>query len=412
MNYTYFKPHDYDKTQTVISLIKKSFVANKDKIAIVYKEQRITYGELDILSDKIAAFLKKQGAGKEKVVSIFVNRSAMMIVAAIGALKSGCAYQPLDPSYPDDRLKFMVEDSEAMALITEENLRQRLSNFIGAILDIRDVEKFPTPPEIENLTEPKDLFILLYTSGSTGIVKGVMLEHRNLVAFIDWYTRYYSLNSESRAAAYASFGFDASMMDTYPILCAGGQLHIISEDIRMDFPVLHKYFEENKITHSFITTQVGRQYGRMYPESTSLKHLSVGGEKLVPVDPPKYNFYNAYGPTECTIISTIFKMERKYKNVPIGYPLDNLRLYVVDENGQQVENGVEGELWISGPQVARGYLKRPEKTAEVFIKNPFSNAEGYETIYRTGDIVRGCDDGNIEFVGRRDGQVKIRGFRI
>ena len=411
MKYNYFKPHAYDNSQTVVSLLKSSMKANKNKVAIVYNERRITYGELDLLSDKIAQFLKSHGAGKEKVVSILLQRSEMMIVAAVGALKSGAAYQPLDPSYPDDRLNFMVDDSEAAALITEESLRQRLPNFNGAVLDIKNIENLEQT-EIENSTSPQDLFILLYTSGSTGIPKGVMLEHKNLVAFIDWYTRYYSLTSESRSAAYASFGFDASMMDTYPILCAGGQLHIISEEIRMDFPKLHKYFEDNKITHGFMTTQVGRQYARMYPESLSLKYMSVGGEKLVPVDPPKYNFYNAYGPTECTIFSTIFRVDKRYKNVPIGYPLDNLRLYVVDENGAQVENGVEGELWISGPQVARGYLKRPEKTAEVFIKNPFSDEKDFEKVYRTGDIVRGLDDGKIEFIGRRDRQVKIRGFRI
>ena len=411
MIYNYFKPHAYDNSQTVVSLLKKSMTTNKNKIALVYNNRRITYGELDILSDKIAQFLKSQGASKEKVVSILLSRNEMMIVAAVGVLKSGAAYQPLDPSYPDDRLNFMVEDSEAVALITEESLRQRLSNFSGAVLDINKISELEQA-EIENSTSPQDLFILLYTSGSTGIPKGVMLEHKNLIAFIDWYTRYYSLPNDSRAAAYASLGFDANMMDTYPILCAGGQLHIIGEEMRMDFPKLHKYFEDNKITHNFMTTQVGRQYGRMYPESASLKNLSVGGEKLVPVDPPKYNFYNAYGPTECTIFSTIFKVDKRYKNVPIGYPLDNLRLYVVDENGAQVENGVEDELWIAGPQVARGYLKRPEKTTEVFIKNPFSDEKDFEKVYRTGDIVKSCDDGKIEFVGRRDGQVKIRGFRI
>ena len=325
----------------------------------------------------------------------------MMIVAAIGVLKSGAAYQPLDPSYPKDRLNFMIQDSEAFALITEKNLRQRLSDFNGTILDINKISELEQT-EIENSTSPEDLFILLYTSGSTGIPKGVMLENKNLVAFIDWYTRYYSLTNESCTAAYASFGFDASMIDTYPVLCAGGQLHIISENIRMDFPKLHKYFEDNKITHGFMTTQVGRQYARMYPESVSLKYLSVGGEKLVPIDPPKYNFYNGYGPTECTIFSTIFKVDKFYKNVPIGYPLDNLQVYIVDEKGVQVENGIEGELWIAEPQVARGYLKRPEKTAEVFIKNPFSDEPDFNKVYRTGDIFRGLDDGKIEFIGRRE----------
>ncbi len=411
MKYEYFKPQNYDRTQTVVSLLETSMKLNRDKIAIVFNDKKITYGELDIFSAKIAGYLKENGAGKEKAVAILLNRSEMMIVAAIGALRAGCAYQPLDPSYPDDRLKFMVSDSEAVAIITDEKLCQRLQNFQGTVLDIKNIAELPEK-NIENTSSPEDLFILLYTSGSTGIPKGVMLEHKNLVAFIDWYNRYYSITAESRVAAYASFGFDASMMDTYPILCAGGQLHIISEEIRMDFPQLHKYFEENKITQAFMTTQVGRQYARMYPESNALKNLSTGGEKLVPVAPPKYSFYNAYGPTECTIFSTIFKVDRQYKNVPIGYPLDNLKMYVVNEKGEQVENGQEGELWISGVQVARGYLKRPEKTAEVFIKNPFSDDVDFAKVYRTGDIVIGCDDGKIEFVGRRDGQVKIRGFRV
>ena len=411
MKYSYFKPCHYDSSQTVLSLLKESMVKNKDKIAVVSNTRRLTYGELDILTDKIASYLKTNGVDREKVVSILLSRNEMMVVAAIGALKAGAAYQPLDPSYPDDRLSFMISDAEATALITEDKLIARIGTFDGVTLNIKDIEELEAK-KINYSAKPQDLFILLYTSGSTGIPKGVMLEHKNLVAFINWYIRYYSLTSKSNVAAYASFGFDANMMDTYPVLCAGGQLHIIDEETRLDFPKLHQYFEDNKITHSFITTQVGRQYAKMYPESNSLEHLSVGGESLVPIAPPRYTFYNAYGPTECTIFSTIFKVDRLYKTVPIGYPLDNLRLYVVDEKGAQVENGTEGELWISGPQVARGYLKRPEKTAEVFIKNPFSEEPNYNKIYRTGDIVKGFDDGKIEFVGRRDGQVKIRGFRV
>lgn len=415
LKYKYFQSHDYDTSQTVVSLLNKSFKENKNKIAIVYKEHCISYEELDILTDKIANCLKNRGIGRGKVVSILLNRSEMMVIAAIGVLKTGAAYQPLDPSYPDERLTFMISDAEAVALITDKELQQRISTLEIMFLDVNTLVESAEPEEKNEknyFVSPQDLFILLYTSGSTGIPKGVMLEHKNLVAFIDWYNRFYSLTSESRVAAYASFGFDANMMDTYPVLCAGGQLHIISEEIRLDFPKLHQYFENNKITHSFITTQVGRQYANMYPESNSLQHLSVGGETLVPIDPPKYAFYNGYGPTECTIFSTVFKVEHRYKNVPIGYPLDNMRFYIVDEKGAEVENGIEGELWIAGPQVARGYLKRPEKTAEVFIKNPFSNEPNYDKVYKTGDIVKGFDDGRIEFVGRRDGQVKIRGFRV
>ena len=458
MKYTYFKPHAYDNSQTVVSLLEKSMQEHRDKTALVCQGRSLSYGELETLSGKIASFLKQQGAEREKVVSILLHRSEMMIVAAIGALRAGAAYQPLDPSYPDDRLAFMVSDAEAMVLITEEGLRQRLPDFGGAVLDIGEIGDLSEGAGEGADISPADLFIILYTSGSTGIPKGVMLEHRNLVACIDWYIRYYSLHGDSRVAAYASFGFAASLMDIYPILCVGGQLHIISEDVRLDLPKLHAYFEKQGITHSFLTTQVGRQYARLYPESAFLKHLAVAGEALVSVAPPQYALHNAYGSTESATYATVFQVDqlynseedvshlyrwrvpylltggehispaslkrqeevlpaakleqRRYKSVPIGYPLDNFRMYVVDGDGQQVENGTEGELWISGPQIGRGYLKRPEKTAQAFRRNPFSEEPGYERVYCTGDIVRGLDDGRIEFVGRRDSQVKIRGFRI
>lgn len=413
MLYNYFNKHEYDKTETVTSLIEASMKKNKDSVAIVFNGKNTTYGELDRLTGKVANYLIAHGAGKDKAVAILLPRSDEMVFAAIGVLRAGSAYQPLDPSYPDERLEFMVNDSEAPILITDSVMRKRLPNYKGDILDIAELSSLPDLEKELPHVDPDSLFVLLYTSGSTGIPKGVMLEHRNLVNFIHWYIDYYEVNEESRDAAYASFGFDAFMMNTYPILSAGGQMHVIDEAIRTDFPVLHDYFENNGITHGFITTQVGRQFARMYSSCGDLKHMSVGGETLVPIEPPiGYKFHNAYGPTECTILSTCFEVDKLYDSVPIGKPIYNTRLYIVDENGKQVENGEEGELWISGPLVGRGYLKRPEKTAEAFIKNPFSDEEGYERIYRTGDIVIGCDDGNIKFIGRRDTQVKIRGFRI
>ena len=413
MLYDYFNKHDYDKTETVTSLIEASMKKNKDRTAIVFKGKNTTYGEFDRLSGKVANYLISHGAGKDKVVAILLPRSDEMVFAAIGVLRAGSAYQPLDPSYPDERLEFMVNDSEAPILITDSVMRKRLPNYKGDILDIAELSSLPDLEKELPHVDPDSLFVLLYTSGSTGIPKGVMLEHRNLVNFIHWYIDYYEVNEESRDAAYASFGFDAFMMNTYPILSAGGQMHVIDEAIRTDFPVLHDYFMDNGITHGFITTQVGRQFARLYSSCGALKHMSVGGETLVPIEPPTgYKFHNAYGPTECTILSTCFEVDRLYDSVPIGKPVYNTRLYIVDENGNRVENGQEGELWISGPLVGRGYLKRPEKTAEAFIKNPFSDEEGFERVYRTGDIAIGCDDGNIQFIGRRDTQVKIRGFRI
>ena len=259
--------------------------------------------------------------------------------------------------------------------------------------------------QITNIN-PQDLFILLYTSGSTGVPKGCQLEHRNLVAFCHWYHRYYDLHAGDKVAAYASYGFDANMMDMYPALTCGAAVYIIGEDIRLNLPDLNHYFEAEGITHSFMTTQVGYQFAQNC-DNHSLKHLSVGGEKLATIAPPaNYLLHNAYGPTECTIFTTTYPIHEQEKNIPIGKPLDNFRLFIVDKDLHRVPVGATGELLVSGPQVSRGYLNRPDKTAETYVE-----WNGLRC-YRTGDVVRYLEDGNIQFVGRQDGQVKIRGFRI
>ena len=266
--------------------------------------------------------------------------------------------------------------------------------------------------QLSTAITPHDLFILLYTSGSTGTPKGCQLEHRNIVAFCHWYQRHYGFTANDRVAAYASYGFDACMMDLYPALTCGACVHIIGEDIRLNLPDLNEYFNANGITHSFITTQVGYQFATNV-DNHSLRCFAVGGEKLSALNPPtNYKMFNGYGPTECTIFTTNYWVKDYELDIPIGTPIDNLKLYIVDKQFNRLPVGAAGELWVSGPQVSRGYLNRPEKTAETYLKNPFSDDPKYARVYRTGDIVRYLPDGNIQFVGRKDGQVKIRGFRI
>lgn len=404
--------YSYDDSVSIVDMLNNAVLKYGDNTSVVYKDKKITYRQLGEITDRIAQYVQSIGIGKEDVVSILIPRCEYMPVTAIGVLKAGAAYQPLDPSYPKDRLNFMMKDAGAKLLIADDSLLPLVSEYEGKVLTLDNIPKLPECNTELNYPSKDDLFILLYTSGSTGVPKGVMLEHKNLVAFCNWYQDYYNMTEDSRSAAYASFGFDANMMDMYPALTCGAQLHIIDEDIRLELIELNKYYEENKITHSFMTTQIGRQYADMFPESGYPKYLSVGGETLVPVTPPEYNFYNAYGPTECTIFTTVFPVGRIYNNVPIGKPLYNLKLYVADKYGNRVPVGVPGELLVSGVQVSRGYLNRPEQTEKVFISNPFSNDEKYSRIYRTGDIVRFLPDGSIEFIGRRDSQVKIRGFRI
>ena len=403
---------DYDDSQTIVSLFNNQVAATPGNVAVVYKDHTYTYSQVDDMSNRIAAAIAGKGLGKEDVVSVLIPRSEWMAIASLGVLKAGCAYQPLDPSYPTERLNFMMKDASARLLIADAELRPLVNEYDGEVLLTGDISSLPNAPAPDVTIDPDQLFIMLYTSGSTGVPKGCQLTHRNLVAFCHWYQRYYGLKPEHKVAAYASYGFDACMMDMYPALTCGAAVHIVPEELRLDLIALNDYFEGNNITHSFMTTQVGYQFATSI-DNHSLLHLSTGGEKLASLNPPAgYRFYNGYGPTECTIFTTTYQVDKCLKDIPIGKPLDNMRLYIVDPQGHRLPVGAAGELWVSGPQVSRGYLNRPEKTAEVYIDNPFTGDKKYCRIYRTGDIVRYLPGGDIQFVGRRDGQVKIRGFRI
>ena len=403
---------DYDDSQTIVSLLRRQAKATPDNIAVVYKENRYTYKEVDEISDRIAGYIAKKGLGLEDVVSVLIPRCEWMPIASIGVIKAGCAYQPLDPTYPKERLNFMMQDAGAKLLIADQELRDIVDEYQGDVLLTKDLMQLPALDRPLPEVKPSSLFILLYTSGSTGVPKGCQLTHGNLVCFCHWYQRFYELKPGHKVAAYASYGFDACMMDMYPALTCGATVHIVPEELRLDMIALNDYFEQNQITHSFMTTQVGYQFASNI-ENHSLKFLSTGGEKLASLTPPEdFQFYNVYGPTETTILITRYHVDQKLKDIPIGKALDNVHLYIVDPQGHRLPVGAAGELWVSGPQVSRGYLNRPEKTAEVYITNPFTDDPKYARIYKTGDIVRYLPSGDIQFVGRRDGQVKIRGFRI
>ena len=402
----------YDTTQSVITLFRRQVALNPETVAVVFKDRRYTYRQVDELSERIGQYIKQKGIKKGEFVSILIPRCEYMAIASLGVLKAECAFQPLDPTYPADRLIFMMQDANARLLITTEALRDLIQGYTGNVLLTSAIADLPDTGEKLQDAIPDDLFVLLYTSGSTGKPKGCQLDHGNLVAFCNWHIRYYDLHPGDNVGSHASYGFDVHMMDIYPTLTYGATCHILEEDIRLDLIALNEYLEKNSVSHLAMTTQVGRQFA-INIDNHSLKHLSTAGEKLVSLDPPAgYHFYNAYGPTECTILATAYEVTEREDNIPIGKPLSNIKLYIVDRYGRRVPIGAMGELWIAGRQVSCGYLNRPEQTQKVYIPNPFNDASNYKRIYCSGDVVRYRTDGNIEFIGRRDSQVKIRGFRI
>ena len=411
--------HEYDHNATIVDQFKARAAEFPDNIAVIYEEKSYTYAEVDALSNRLAAYLSRQGLGRGDTVSVFISRSEYMVIASLGVLKAGCAYEPLDPNYPDERLAFMAKDAEAKLIIVDDSLVSRLENFkeySGGRLCVSEIPSLPLPSasELENieLPEPDDLFLLIYTSGTTGVPKGVRLLHRNLIAYVAWYRRYFQPTKESRVTCYNSYGFDGSLADMYPALTVGAGVVVIPEEKKLDLPALADIIRKHHVVIADLPSQVGRQFA-LTMDCPELKYIVVGGEKLVSFEPVyPYIVANEYGPTEATVSITCYDMTKYEPDIPIGTPMDNTAIYIVDTAGRRVPTGALGELWVAGEQVTGGYLNRPEKTKEVFVPNPFSTEEGYETAYRTGDIVRYRQDGNIEFVGRRDGLVKIRGFRV
>ena len=233
-----------------------------------------------------------------------------MPIASLGALKAGCGYQPLDPTYPKERLNFMMQDASAKLLIADEELRPIVDEYQGEVLLTKDIMGLPAATDLQVDIKPDQLFIMLYTSGSTGVPKGCQLIHRNLVAFCHWYHQMFDLKQGNKVAAYASYGFDANMMDTYPALTCGATVYIVPEELRLDLIALNEYFEQNGITHSFMTTQVCYQFATSV-ENHTLQYLSTGGEKLASITPPPgIKFFNLYGPTESTVFITYFLVDK------------------------------------------------------------------------------------------------------
>ena len=400
--------------QTVVEQFIQAARTWPDRPAVCFCNKTLTYKELEQRSAALACYLRRQGIDWDDKVALLVNRSEQLLVYMLGILRAGAAYLPLDASHPPERISYMLADSGAKLLLADQNLLSLFSDVSVPVIDTMQLTDLPSCEDTFALPRAMltDNFVVLYTSGTTGDPKGVCLTHQNLASFCNGHRRRFCLTPQDKVASVAGVGFDACLMDYYPTLIAGGCVHIIAQDIRFDVLSLQEYYQKHHITGTLLTTQLGYQFAKNIRQS-SLRYLIVGGETLPPIEPTQsYQLVNAYGPTECTVYSSCFVLDKFYERVPIGYVVENSSSYIVDKAGRLAPIGTFGELCIAGLNVAKGYLNKPDMTAEKFVPNPFSNEKGFERMYRTGDFARFTPQGVLEFLGRKDSQVKIRGFRI
>ncbi|MCK4261028.1 MAG: amino acid adenylation domain-containing protein, partial [Halanaerobiales bacterium] len=408
---------DYPRDKTIHQIFEEQVAKTPDKIAVIYKDQKLTYLELNEKANQLASMLGAKGVKADKLVGLMVNRSLEMVIGMLGVLKSGAAYVPIDPKYPLNRIQYILEDSRIDILLIEIDLKGKI-DFIGDIIDISDQEIYTNDNSLnlETISSINNLAYIIYTSGSTGKPKGVMVEQCNLTAYIHAFKQEFTLTSDDIVLQQASFAFDASVEEIYPILTVGGRLVLPENQEIVDIRSLMKTITENKVTLVSCSPLMLNEFNKNEPLNSIHTFISGGdvlkGEHITEL--LKYaKVYNTYGPTESTVCATYYRCTTdKITNIPIGKPISNYQVYILDKYQNICPIGVAGELCVSGDGVTRGYLNRDELTAEKFIQNPFVTENECFRIYRTGDLARWNSDGRIEFLGRIDHQVKIRGYRI
>ncbi len=411
-------------------LIEVQAEANPQKVAIVSGSQKMTYGQLNQLANQLAFYLLEHGFAPGKPIGLSLRRSPEMIVTLLGILKAGSIYVPLDTNYPEERLTFMANDASIALWITEKALKEKitLAHVPQLILDENTEWQKSAARQLPEIVPEQPAYII-YTSGSTGLPKGVVVSHRSVVNHNLAMAELFALTEQDRVLQFATINFDAAGEEIYPTLQQGATLVLRGNEVLLSAEQLLNLVEEHDITVLDLPTAYWHQLlaelkQLQRPIPNCLRLLVLGGDKL---SAERYKEWlrlagrpirtlNTYGPTETTIVSTVFECPTTVEEVdqlgeiPIGKPIANTRIHVLDANLQPVPQGIPGELCIGGAGVAIGYLNRPDLTAERFVAEPF--VESDQRMYRTGDLVRWRDDGNLEFIGRVDNQVKIRGFRV
>ncbi|MCK6153306.1 amino acid adenylation domain-containing protein, partial [Paenibacillus silvae] len=405
---------EYAHDQTIHQLIEEQVERVPEATAVVYEGKRLTYAELNERANRLACTLRSLGVQHNQLVGLMVRRSLEMVVGILAVLKAGGAYVPIDPEYPEERIRYILENSNAQLLLTQRELLSQVP-FEGKVLALDEEHAYSgDSSNLEPVSGPNDLAYVIYTSGTTGKPKGVMLEHCGLVSLKSMFADRLGINQDDRIVQFASLSFDASCWEMFKALYFGATLYIPNAETILDNHLFENYMNEHAITAAILPPTYSAY---LNPERIpSLNKLVTGGSavsaEFVQQWKEKVRYFNAYGPTEASIVTTLWdasehQSERRF--IPIGRPLDNHRIFILNAHLQLVPPGVEGELCVAGVGLARGYLNQPELTAEKFVEHPFAPGE---RLYRTGDLARWLPDGNIEYLGRIDHQVKIRGFRI
>ncbi len=416
----------YRADSTVQALFREVASRSPGKVALCWDGGQLTYGELDTLSDTLAAGLLAGGVELDEPVALCMPRSPGAVVAALGVLKARGAYLPLDPDYPPDRIRFVLKDAGARWLLTTRGLADSLGQYK---MRLQIVDDIPSPGLALRGSQkalldrvgcgPGNLAYLMYTSGSTGTPKGVQIEHRSIVRLVGQ-VDYVQLDESTCFLHAAPLGFDASTLEIWGPLLHGGRVAVLREEIPTGRGIA-RLIAECGVNSAWLTAAL---FNTIVDEDATtlrgLRQLLTGGEALSPEHVrraqaalPETELINGYGPTECTTFTTTCSIPRPLspdaRSIPIGRPIADTQVYVLDSKLNRVPIGVDGELFVGGLGLARGYLGRPDLDLERFVANPFHHNE---RLYRTGDIVRWTPDGLLEFIGRSDHQVKIRGFRI
>ncbi|MDW7614145.1 amino acid adenylation domain-containing protein [Peribacillus simplex] len=408
---------DYPRVKTIQELFEEQAEKNPEHIAVVFEHQRINYKNLNKKANQIARVLRKKGIKPDSIVGIMTESSIEAMIGVLGILKAGGAYLPIDKNYPIERIQYMLKDSSAQILLTSGDKEESIG-FNGEWLHLKaenlyeeDSSNLPVINSAENLA------YIMYSSGSTGAPKGILVEHRNVVRLVK-NSHFIQFEENDAILQTGSLVFDASTFEMWGALLNGLSLILVRKETILSAVELEKEIETHSISIMWLTVALFNQLAQEKPDIFKpLRYLLVGGDalsanhiNLVRSKCTNVQIINGYGPTENTTFSTTFLIDKEYDSgIPIGKPISNSSAYIIGKNGELQPVGIYGELYLGGDGVARGYLNQPELTHEKFIQNPYVRGE---KIYKSGDIARWLSDGNIEFAGRADQQIKIRGFRI